>query len=251
MTRFCPNCGMQLNENTKFCPNCGTSLVSPVKDAETRERQDFGSEYAGNGTVRNGIPSPGFSDRVNHPEILAAVRKNRKAAGIFAFILVPLPLAGFVIYAAVSGKMETGQAALYGGIVSAVFFIFALYGFIKDRAGNTYEAVVTDKKTRRTYRHNDPDRKHDSLGRGMVTEYTTVARTVNGRKKKIVEWEGSQIWAYNYLNVGDRFRYHPQFSFPYELYDKSNAPFIACVSCGTKNAKENDRCIKCGLPLLK
>ena len=44
---------------------------------------------------------------------------------------------------------------------------------------------------------------------------------------------------------------HPQFRFPYELYDKSRAPYIACVSCGTKNPVEADRCKKCTLPLLK
>ena len=44
---------------------------------------------------------------------------------------------------------------------------------------------------------------------------------------------------------------HPQFHFPYELYDKSRAPYIACVSCGTKNPTEADRCQKCNLPLLK
>ena len=51
--------------------------------------------------------------------------------------------------------------------------------------------------------------------------------------------------------MGDRFRYHPQFKFPYELYDKSKAPYIACVSCGKTNAVTEDRCQKCGIPLLK
>ena len=84
--------------------------------------------------------------------------------------------------------------------------------------------------------------KHDLL---------RVVRTTDGKTKKIAENEGSQIWAYSYLNIGDRFRYHPQFSFPYELYDKSKAPYIACVRCGTKNPVSSDRCSKCGIPLLK
>ena len=201
-----------------------------------------------NGDVREGIPTaPGFSDRATHPEILAAVKKNRRAAKIFAFILVPLPLIGFIIYAAASGKMEVAKGALYGGIISAVFLIFALISFIKDRAKNSYDAVVVDKKSELTHRHSNSD--NDTL----VTKYTVFAQTDDGKKKKIVEWEGSQIWAYNYLNVGDRFRYHPEFNFPYELYDKSRAPYIVCVSCGTKNPVAADRCQnqKCRLPLLK
>ena len=205
------------------------------------------NQYPGQ-DIREGIPMfPGFSDRASHPEILAAVKKNRRAAKIFGFILVPLPLIGFIIYGKVSGDFELGKSALYGGIVSAIFLLFALIGFIKGRAKNTYDATVIDKKTELERRHTNSD--DDSL----VTKYTVVVRTDEGKKKKIVEWEGSMITAYNYLNVGDRFRYHPEFNFPYELYDKSRAPYIACVSCGTKNPVAADRCQnqKCRLPLLK
>ena len=189
----------------------------------------------------------GYSDRVNDPQILAAVKKNQKTSLIFSFILVPLPLIGFLIYSAVNDKMEPQQGLIYGACVSAVFLIFALYGVIKARAKNSYEATVIDKKSHLAYRHNNSDDTH----RETVTEYVTTVRTTDGKKKKIVEQEGSQTWAWDYLQVGDRFKYHPQFNFPYELYDKSKAPYIACVSCGTKNPVEADACQKCGLPLLK
>ena len=238
MAKFCSNCGAALGEGAAFCPACGAQAAAcaPAGQADAP---------AGNGAVRQGIPAPGFSDRANHPEILAAVRKNRRTAGLFAFFLVPLPLIGFFLYSRFSGKMETADALKYGAVVSAVFLLFALYGFIKERAKNTYEATVIDKKTRRATRHNDSD--HNSY----YTEYVTVVRTTAGKKKKIVEQDGSQIWAWEYLQVGDRFQYHPQFHFPYELYDKSKAPYIACVSCTAKNPTEADRCRKCGLPLLK
>ena len=232
---FCSNCGAQIDENAKFCPNCGAAQnAAPVSEPV--------SVHTG-----NGIPAPGFSDRVNHPEILAAVKKNRKAAGIFSLFFVPLPLLGFVIYSIVSDKMETTDALKYGAAISGIFLLFALYGFVKERAKNTYEATVIDKKSRLTYKHNNSDDTH----RETVTEYVTMVRTSDGKKKRIVEQEGSQIWAWDYLQVGDRFKYHPQFRFPYELYDKSKAPYIACVSCGTKNSIEADRCQKCNLPLLK
>ncbi len=244
MSKFCQNCGAPTEENTKFCPNCGAA--QNAAPAQPNGAPAYGAPArAGTGAVRQGIPAPGFSDRVNHPEILAAVKKNRKAAGVFAFFLVPLPLIGFVIYSVVSDQMEIAQAAMIGGIVSAVFLVFALFSFIRERAKNTYEATVIDKSSRDTYRHGTSD------SRERITEYITVVRTADGKKKKIVEYEGSQLWAYNYLEIGDRFRYHPQFPFPYELYDKSHAPYLACVNCGTKNPVEADRCKKCDLPLLK
>lgn len=251
MAKFCTHCGTQLNDNIKFCPNCGTATAAPAP-AQQNATQYTAPVYgaparAGNGEVRQGIPAPGFSARVNHPEILAAVKKNRKVAGIFSLFFVPLPLIGFVIYSIVSDKMETTDALKYGAVISGIFLLFAIYGFVKERAKNTYEATVIDKKSRLTYKHNNSDDTH----RETVTEYVTTVRTSDGKKKRIVEQEGTQIWAWEYLQVGDRFKYHPQFRFPYELYDKSKAPYIACVSCGTKNPVEADRCKKCGLPLLK
>ena len=241
---FCSNCGAQIENNAKFCPNCGTATAAPAQ-AQQIATQYTAPAYAGNGTVQNGIPTPGFSNRVNHPEILAVVKKNRKVAGIFSLFFVPLPLIGFVIYSIVSDKMETTDALKYGAVISVIFLLFAIYGFVKERAKNTYEATVIDKKSGLTYRHKNTDDPE------MVTEYVTVVRTSDGKKKRIVEQEGTQIWAWEYLQVGDRFKYHPQFHFPYELYDKSRAPYIACVRCGTKNPVEADRCQKCNLPLLK
>ena len=83
------------------------------------------------------------------------------------------------------------------------------------------------------------------------TPTTFTVKTTDGTTKKIVEREGSMIIAYNYLNVGDRFRYHPQFNFPYEHYDKSRAPYIGCVSCGAHNPTGADRCQRCNTPRLK
>ncbi len=250
MAKFCENCGTKLEDQAKFCPNCGAQQQAAAAPGVRNTAQyaapaTGGPAYAGGGAVRSGIPAPGFSDRVNDPRILAAVRKNRRAAGVFAFFLVPLPLIGFTVYGMVGDQMEPGQAAGIGGVISAVFLVFALYGFIKERAKNTYEATVIDKESR--LQHSDSD---DGNG-ATVREYVTTVRTANGKKKRIVERQGPQIWAWTYLNVGDRFRYHPQFHFPYELYDKSRAPYIACVSCAAQNPVEADCCRKCGLPLLK
>lgn len=242
MANFCSKCGSALSPDTRFCPNCGT----PVSEKEP-SKAPAEPRFCGSGEVREGIPAPGFSDRVNHPEILAAMKKNKKAAGIFALVLAPLPLIGFLIYGATSdGKMSMGQAFLFGLILSGIFLAFGLVGMLRSRASNTYEATVIDKQTREVYEHRNSEENSR-----VVTEYVTVVRKSDGSQKKILEREGSQIWAYRYLDAGDRFKYHPQFNFPYEKYDKSKAPYLACVSCGTKNPVEADRCSRCHIPLLK
>ncbi len=218
MAQNCLYCGTPLADAAKFCPSCGKTA---------------------------GMPAPGYSGRVNDPEILAAMKKNRKAAGAFGFILVPLPAVGFAIYGLVSDKMTVTMGLSIGLIISAVFLVFALIAHAKTRAQKPYEATVTDKQSHQVYRRSNSDNSRD------YTEYITVARTADGREKKIVEREGSLTPAWDYLKVGDRFKYHPQFNFPYELYDKTGAPYIACVSCQTKNPVEADRCKKCGIPLLK
>ncbi len=238
-TMICPKCGAAIEDNVKFCTECGEP-ISATRDpsAESPASSVVNCE-------RSGIPAPGWSDRVNHPDVLAAMKKNSKAAVIFAVICVPLPLLGFVIYSLVSQKMEITDALLYGGIISAVFLVFALISLIRKRTAKPYEATVIEKKSRWVRAHGNSD--DDS----MVTEYIIYARTTDGKRKKIIEREGSMIYAYDYLNIGDRFRYHPQFNFPYELYDKSKAPYLYCVSCGKKNDVTADRCRRCRTPLLK
>lgn len=85
---FCKQCGSELKNNAKFCDNCGAPAASAQSSqhAYTPPEQPVYAQpvaapegFAGNGELRQGIPMPGYSDRVNHPEILAAVKKNRKA----------------------------------------------------------------------------------------------------------------------------------------------------------------------------
>ena len=65
----------------RFCPSCGAAQNAAPAPAEQNATQYVEPACAGNGAVRHGIPASGFSDRVNHPEILAAVKKNRRATG--------------------------------------------------------------------------------------------------------------------------------------------------------------------------
>jgi hypothetical protein len=199
--------------------------------------------------TNSGVPAPGWSARINDPEVLAGLAKNRRAAKKFGAILVPLPLIGFAIYGAVSDKLEFPKALLYGAIVSVIFLIFALIGSRQTNEKNSYEATVTDKQTHQR-------RRSDSDGNGRksynyYTELVTVVRTSAGQAKKITERDDGSHPAWDYLQIGEHFRYHPQLAFPYELWDKSHAPYLACPVCGKKHAVTEDRCRKCGAPLLK
>ena len=253
MANFCTNCGTPVREEDAFCPNCGarlTASVPPPAQPVQAPLQQAGypqpvPQYSGYGEVRLGIPMPGFSDRVNHPEILAAMKKSRKSARIAGFFLIPLPLIGFLIYASFSREMEMSEAAIIGGIVSFIFLLFSLFSARSSRESKGYEAVVVNQTSRKRSKVNG-DERH------WYTEYVTTVETTDGRQKRIVEnSENGRAWAWDYLKTGDRFRCHPQFHFPYERYDKAAGKGIYCVSCQTRNPVEADRCTKCGLPLLK
>ncbi len=224
MGNFCPNCGNQITPGARFCRNCGFAM-------------DFS------------IPGPGFSDRVNDPEILQTVKKQRGAAKVFAIFLVPLPFIGFVLYSAVTDEMEMGQAVMAGLFVAAVFLAFALWSFFHERAENSYEGIVVSQDTE--LRKNVRRDRDGNRSNYHEYNYITRIRTTDGKNKKIVETDHGRRLAFEYLKPGDRFRYHPQFAFPYELYDKSQADGIYCVGCQTKNSITADRCRRCNLPLLK
>ena len=245
---FCGNCGSQIQGQPKFCEQCGAPLsaqsAAPVPAQPVIQQPapafDASRFYAGSGAVRNGIPAPGYSDRCNDPEILRALQKNKKAGNIFAVFLIPLPLIGCVIYSIVTDKMPMEQALKTGLFISSVFLICTLISKFSSALKKPYEAVVTDKKSRgRT--HND---EH-------YTEYIITVQTDDGKRKKIVETDRSRAFAWNYLDIGDRFRFHPKFAFPYERFEKSTARCLYCVVCEKENPVEADRCQKCGVPLLK
>lgn len=188
----------------------------------------------------SGYPQPGFSGRIDDPEIKAALAKNSRAAGKFMLLLLPLPIIGFPIYALVTKDMGLTQALLAGGALSAIFLIINLVSKSKHSAKNTYDATVIAKR-------HDTNRTDDS----EQSAYRTIVRTAQGRKKTIVETSNPPKSAFEYLRIGDRFRYHPQLAFPYEKFDKTGDGFVYCVCCTEKNDLRSDRCCKCGVPLLK
>ena len=228
--------------------NPAAAVMNAVDNYENEHLPDA-SAGRNDPNARIGIPAPGFSDRVNDPELLAALKKQKKSGKRVSAFIVPLPLIGFLIYGAVSDKMEIGQALLYGAVISVIFLICALLGGKKSSGKKPYDAVVVDKQTRQRSRSTGSSNGHQHYQ--YYTELITVVQTTTGERKKIVENDRSRNQAWDYLQIGERFRYHPEFNFPFELYDKSHAPHLFCAVCEKKNPVTADRCRKCGAPLLK
>ena len=237
--KFCTECGQRLEEGVKFCPNCGNAVP-----AEAAGKEPQNNTYTPNDT-QNNTPNdtPGFSTRINDPEIQAAVNKNRRASRIFLLLFMPVPVIVAAIYARVTGEMELGQAIIGGAVVSGIILLINILIGMSHSAKHSYEAVVIDK--RYEYEH----KTNDSTANEYV--YKTIVRTTDGHKKVIRETSHIPRSAYEYLRVGDRFRYHPQLAYPYEKYDKSKDGFVYCACCMAKNDLSGDRCVKCGVPLLK
>ena len=194
---------------------------------------------------KNGIPAPGWSDRVNDPEILAGLERNRKAALKWGCVTVLLALAAPpAVSKFVPDSIKMDDAIKLGCVIAGAIVVCSLLSKIVHSFRKPYEAVVTDKIIEKNLHR---DRNESSSDR---VHYITVVRTTDGRKKKITE-TGFRPFVWNYMSVGDRFRYHPQFDFPYELYDKPKAGNLRCVVCSTANPLEADRCSRCHAPLLK
>ncbi len=156
-------------------------------------------------------------------------------------ILLPVPIIGACIYSLVTKQMELGQALIGGAVISGIILLLNILSLIRHRSKKSYEAVVIDKKHEYTRHSND----------SQSDVYKTIVRTTSGHKKVIEESSPLPYSAYEYLRIGDRFRYHPHLAYNYEKYDKSKDGFVYCACCMKKNELSEDRCQKCGVPLLK
>ena len=199
-------------------------------------------------TEKKGVPEPGWSDRMEDPEILAGLEKNRRAAfrwgcaGVLLALAIPPLVSKFV-----ENSIPFDDSFKVGGAIAGIMLICMLFSRLSKSAKNAYEGTVIEK--REELRRESGDRKNG--GSSYRTEYVTYVKTTDGRKKKIKESHKYAYSAWEYLKVGDKFRYHPQLAVPYEVYDKSKVQELFCPVCAKKNPVESDRCSRCHAPLMK
>ncbi len=222
---FCKNCNAQLDDSEQVCRYCNTP-VTPYAPAT-------GTPYP---TPAYG--SAGYSALVDSDEVRSALKKNNRASNIAVFIFVLLPFIGFLIYGAVSDKIDIGKAAVYGLIVSAIFAFITLIVAIKHKLTKPFEGTVADKKiTIRMAKNNGTPRM----------KYTVRFDCDDGKRRK----KEVSIPVYEYLAIGERVRYLPQFPQPYEKYDKRADGEVLCMFCSKKNPLTETVCSFCHKPLIK
>ncbi len=220
----CPVCGTNLNGTPSFCPACGTNLTFS----------------------KTQILPVGFSQIYLDPEITTAARKKRKSDLGCILIFILLPLLGFPLAGLLVEDMPLNEAIIIGVSLATLVLVASLLK-LATRTKTMWEGVVIDQKQQQKHRRatgSSGERIYESY-----TSYTTVIRTDQGRKKTIVE-KGSNNHMYDYLNVNDRIRYHPDFA-TYEKYDKSKDNIIYCNVCSLLNPINNKRCRRCDNLLFK
>ncbi len=133
------------------------------------------------------------------------------------------------------------ESLIVGFGVSLIILVVSLLRF-RGTKKPMWEGVVVNK-------YSKEKRKHRGDVSQTYTEYTVIITTDKGKKDRIVE-EGGRQHMYDYLTIGDRVRYHPNFS-TYEKYDKSKDRIIYCNVCSMMNPIRNERCKRCNNWLFK
>ena len=120
--------------------------------------------------------------------------------------------------------------------------MIVLVNGLKKKFGKTFEGTVADKKHihRRGYRSRHGVRH--SRNRWLIT-----VDCDDGKRRK----RDASATVFEYLQIGDRVRYLPQFPQPFEKYDKSQDAEIPCMFCGKLNPVENETCSGCRNPMVK
>lgn len=252
---FCSNCGKKVQDGALFCSECGHSVQKP--DRETCAScgkalpgsADFCVQCGTKNTAeaeqqKSSSAKAGFSDYYNHPEILEAARQNRKTGIGCLLVMTLVPLLGFPIAGLLMQDFPFGESIIVGLGIALVMLVANLIALYRAKRP-MWEGVVENKFSKeRSRRESKDDNSYTTY-----TEYSTIVRTQNGKKKTIVERD-SRRDMYDYLSVGDRVRYHPAFG-TYEKYDKSKDRIIYCNVCSMMNPIKNERCKRCNNLLFK
>ena len=229
----CKNCQAQLDDSEQFCRYCGAP-VNPDAPAAQSSAPSPAAAAPATGPA-------GYSLLVDSDEVRAALKKNKRVSNIAVAVFVLLPFLGFLIYGAVSNKMDFGKSAVYGLILSVIFAFVSLLVAVKQKLDKPFEGTVTDKK--------QSFRAGSSQVRGgkSRTKYTVRFECEDGKRRK----KEVNIPVYEYLEVGDRVRYLPQFPQPFEKYDKRADGDVLCMFCSRRNPLSETNCSFCHKPLIK
>ena len=188
-------------------------------------------------------PLVGWSDVANSPEMVETIKKNRRSAMGWTWVFTLLFPVGFLIAGLLSHEVPLNEALIIGiglGLLILAINLWRIAGMKKP----VWDGVVMKKVEKKRYKRDNDDGSSQSY-----MEYIVLIRTERGKKKRIVERQRGRDM-YDYLDVGDRVRYHPALE-TYEKYDKSKDQVIYCNVCRLRNSIRNDRCDRCKNLLFK
>lgn len=253
---FCKHCGDKVPEGAKFCKYCGKSVdpAHPEADAESETvnhvkiappvHEEVPAPPMQAPALNCGI-TPGFTTKTSDPTFIGSIKKTGKGTLIFGIVLILLPL---LVTFFLSIKNGDFSYMIYGAVISAAFLIENIIMAAKKKADKQWDGTVTDKHTQQGRKRGSEKGEYETY-----TEYVTVFCDSNGKTRKCVEGTNSNDAhpTFDYLNVGDIVRYHPEFDGFYEKYNKVVETHIFCPSCKTWNEVKYDYCQKCGMVVLK
>lgn len=189
----------------------------------------------------------GFSDRIHDPAFKKYTRDSNRWSAYFAVGLAVIAVAGFTIAGEMRLEGMENPESLYIGLgVGGMFISIALFQIMGRKRSKTWDGVVADKKVREKQ-----SRQKDSGGYVTVfhdTEYRVDIKDDRGKIHSRTTMNNDI--EYNYFQIGDRVRHHGGLN-SYEKYDKSGDSIIFCNACGSLWDITEDRCPRCGCPLLK
>ena len=143
--------------------------------------------------------------------------------------------AAWVIIGAFMSMLVVGVLFIINGIITALSAAIAA----KIPKMSSVDCVVTERKQWVTT--SSDDRGHETKD----NNYRITLETGEGKKIKI---SGNQAMVVlPYVKDGDKVRYHKGFTYPVELFDKSQTNI--CVFCGECNNPKNNTCDKCQKPM--
>lgn len=187
----------------------------------------------------------GYSDRIHDPAFKRYVRHANYWALLFAGILAVVAVVGFFIYGETSSEMDNPQALYIGLGIGGMFLTIALITVLGRATSKTWDGVVVDKYVKRRRRR---ERSGDDTYEVPYDEYGVVIRDQRGKIHTLTADDDDTM--YEYYQVGDQVRHHKGLD-TLEKYDKSRDSIIFCSACSTKHDITDDKCFRCGCPLLK
>ena len=144
--------------------------------------------------------------------------KTRYGLGVLIFLLIVSVIIFLVMLISGDIDLSVGGLVIFGAVMAILWTFWILWYIIDNRKVKSWDGVVT-RREQETTRYVEKDEEGYRHTREQ-TAYRVWFRTDTGKTKKLVQYD-KPAW-YNYLNEGERVRYHGGKNY-YEKYDKSPA----------------------------